>query len=436
MVGYAPLDSLDYELLLKTSIKKLNVENDLLISQTSEITRKLDENLNLRLNLAGYDNIKYYKANNDLIVITTELPAYKCNAIISQLRENYPSQAFLMGVRGHGATETHVATVYVSAATDNPSTVKIIDSKVSDAEKFFKQFRDKSLLGEPFILLVSLLRSILPNPKQEIEITLNNETRVKAEYISLGTQSFFDPASCGYHSAATIKICEDLLIGGQKLTREAILDNTRNPVSEGSEIILKHGNAGKVKTSYVDFLKQAWEDDPILLLPLNLGAETGNYLRNKLINWAPTSTSSQYLRSGLMLLTAGLEHLFKIGRVIALPFTTIQAAMRTFDAPKTEKQGDPLEENWEITAEQQDDSEKNGDGIPSSNVEKILRSGDHLEPKKNNNKVHVPTQETFQYSELIERDETIARIKDKKSRTDEEEQRKIELKPGLIVDLN
>lgn len=325
----------------------------------------------------------YHDPNSNITVITSPIHAHQYAEMLSHLNTyfaatgvNTPRQ-FLMGLKGHGATEGHIVTAY---SNEDRSVVKVFDPKVSDATKFFAKDPINSLTS----LAASLLRSIKPNPKQTVSLIDNSNeepSTISVEYLSLGTQSFFDPASCGYHCAATMKICLGLLRKNNELTREAILKRTGNPVSEGYAVMTEV-NADKVDLGFFSFIKKAWLDT---LMPLenkeqhkkanfvhyflgwpsdsstakkvfyfltlgfitnplinsirrpieflfNAASETANYFKNRLIDWAPTKPGAQYLRSALMLLTYGLQGLFKGAyfalRTVTSPITSFQAAQR------------------------------------------------------------------------------------------------------------
>ncbi|NSL17218.1 hypothetical protein HRQ65_02320 [Tatlockia micdadei] len=378
MVGYITLGSSDFERLLDNPFVE-SVDHE-------EFNKTLGKDVTI---LGTSDNtierLSYYHApNSDLTVITTPLQAFEYGEMLTHLNTFFARKGvrvprqFLVGLIGHGATEGHIVAAYSSA---DRQTMKIFDPKVSDAVKFFAKKRDKS----PLTVLRSLWRALTkPAPEQEILITdRTNGSTDKADYISLGTQSFFDPASCGYHSAATLKICERTLQGEGRLpTREDILEEIGNPVSDYYDIIHNSYSAYKVRVSFFDFFKQAFYDTfmplldekqrqqanfahyflgwpqesgigkkilyfftigfiinpiinmirrPLEFLP-NFASEVANFFVNRLIDWAPTNSAAQYVRSGLLLLTYGLQYLFK-GVYIALrtvtsPISSFQAAQQ------------------------------------------------------------------------------------------------------------
>ncbi len=61
-------------------------------------------------------------------------------------------------------------------------------------------------------------------------------------------------------------------------------------------------------------------------------SESANYLKNRLISWAPKNNAAQYFRSGLLLSATGFQGLFKglsLGiRTIASPLTSYRAAAK------------------------------------------------------------------------------------------------------------
>lgn len=378
MPGYHTLSSSDSERLLRNSLVQTVAHdefNQIVTASKTAILGTIDNSI---------ETLSYYHVpNSNLTVITTPLRAFEYGEMLTHLNTFFKQKEgiavprqFLVSLIGHGATEEHIVTAYSSA---DRQTVKIFDPKVSDAVKFFAKDRDNSL----WTLLRSLWRALKPAPDQEIIIPdKTNGSSFRADYISLGTQSFFDPFSCGYHSAATLKIYESELQRGEITTRESILAQIGNPVSRYYDVINNSPSSYKVQVGYVDFFKKAlydtfmpllneqqrqqahfghyfmgWPQEkgvgkkilyfvtlgfivhplaniirrPLEFLP-NLISEAANYFKHRLINWAPTSPFAQYFRSGLLLCTYALQGFFKgiyiALRTITSPVTSFQAAQQ------------------------------------------------------------------------------------------------------------
>ncbi|WED42927.1 hypothetical protein [Legionella cardiaca] len=314
----------------------------------------------------------YVDEENKLIIITTPLAANNFADLLPHL-ENFfaakglPPCQLLLGLDGQGATEKHIVTTYVSA---DKKTIEIFDPKASNAERFFS--------GEGGIgtIILGLLRSLNPFPKTKLPLA-----GTTANYHSLGTQSFFDGISCGYHNVANILACKDLIERGKPINPENLWKKTVNPVTESAAPLAKEKKYAQiVDSSFSSFIKKAWLDTvmplendkqrnelqfqhyflgwpkedslakrifyfaslsfitvPIINLvrrPIeflfNATSEIANYAKNRLINWAPTNVLAQYLRSGLMLLAYGVQGLSKgvylALRTLTSPITSFQAA--------------------------------------------------------------------------------------------------------------
>lgn len=326
----------------------------------------------------------------NLIIVTTPIMANEYPTLLKK----FPGKQILVGLQAAGMIEDHIFCAYASADADR-QTIKLIDSKNNDAQKFFGP------VGF-FSGLRNLFRSFLPQPGSHIQISIEVGQVVNAEYLALGTQSIFDSKSCGYHVVANILACRKLLDDNSQiataylsdanvaLTRENLLAKTNNPVLDNP--VIDSANANVVKTSFFSFVKKAWFDTVLpttsedersneeefnkeklqftryflgfplqkgnvirialyiasfswLVTPLlntirrppefllNLAAETTNFLKNKLIAWAPTNSFTQYLRSTLLLVSYALQGLFKglyfLLRSLTSPLSSFQAALKT-----------------------------------------------------------------------------------------------------------
>ncbi|CEK12244.1 hypothetical protein [Legionella hackeliae] len=307
----------------------------------------------------------------DLIIITSPLAANNFEELLPHLKNHFPGKQLLLGLTGQGATEQHIITAHVSA---DHQTINLYDPKASNAQRFF------SGKGGPWTLVLGLLRALNPFPKTTLPLA-----GAKAFHHALGTQSFFDGVSCGYHNVANILACKKLIEEGNPITRNSLLNKTKNPVNEAAQRLIAI-SPDKVNSSFTSFIKKAWQDtvmplqsdaqrkalkfqhyflgwpaegktsqkiiyfvslrfivQPLINLlrrpvefTFNALSETANFLKNSLINWAPTNLFTQYLRSGLMLLANGMQGLFKGAylalRTITSPITTFQAIKETFNS--------------------------------------------------------------------------------------------------------
>ncbi|MFA5959654.1 MAG: hypothetical protein WC785_03990 [Tatlockia sp.] len=273
--------------------------------------------------------------HDPLMVITTVMPADKFGQLICEIEQTWDSgdterKGILIGLMGQGITENHIVTAYY-----NGKEILVFDSKASDADRFFGN-KEKSFLSN----IGSFFRSMLPHPTQKTRIQVG-ENKIPVKYIALGTQSLFDPATCGYHTAATLTVCKDLLKKRQTLNRENVLAGINDPIREGLPTVQKY-DPEKTALAYSDFVNKAFEDTfltnkkekpsfsrhfmgwpaeestarktlylstfgfitmPLINsveLSINLLSETASFLATQLMKAAPTHALTQYARSGLL----------------------------------------------------------------------------------------------------------------------------------------
>ncbi|ASQ44580.1 hypothetical protein [Legionella clemsonensis] len=356
MPGYKRLNYTLTEKLLESSINQLAQ-----YSPETPIKTVTQEEFNTAVEREDvYINpFKYYTHPTiNLIIITTPIAANNFAYLLPHLGTLFPGKQLLLGLDGQGATEQHIVTTYVSA---DQQTIEIFDPKASNAKRFFS--------GEGGIatLLLGVLRALSPFPKTHLSLA-----ETTANYYTLGTQSFFDDVSCGYHNVANILACKELLEENSAITRKKLIEKTKNPVSEVAKLLKKNAPP-KIDNKFASFVKKAWQDTMMPLaskeqrnslkfqhyflgwpyegttsqkviyflslrfifqptinlirrpieLMFNLLSETANFLKNSLINWAPTYLFTQYLRSSLLLLNAAFQGIFK----------TFYLVLRTFTSP-------------------------------------------------------------------------------------------------------
>ncbi|KTD47011.1 hypothetical protein Lrub_1933 [Legionella rubrilucens] len=286
----------------------------------------------------------------------------------------------LAGVVGNGVTERHIVSMYVPPNGD----IHFFDPKASDREKFFS---DK-LIDQTFSwrrLFPALWNSLSPRPTSSFTLSDGEDINRPAVHFALGTQSFYDGVSCGYHHAAQLLVLKHLIMQGKRVTVDALLDKLRNPVHESSEALKQTPYESQATNRFLAFMKKAWLDtylpdkieeerEPLhfghyfmgwpsqkgtfrkvvyfltlgfILNPLinviklpellaNGISESFSFLKNSLINWAPTHPATQFFRSGLLLSTIGLQGLFKglyfAIRTVTSPVTSFKEAWRIHPA--------------------------------------------------------------------------------------------------------
>lgn len=368
MPGYETLNNaLTEELLAEYLTKSSNPLAQYLPASSIKTITQDEFNARVRKDDIYINPFKYYThPTTNLIIITTPIAANNFSDLLPHLSTLFPGKQLLLGLDGRGATEQHIVTAYVSA---DQGTIEIFDPKASNAKRFFS--------GEGGIgtLLSGLLRALNPFPKTSLPLA-----KTTANYYALGTQSFFDGVSCGYHNVANLLAGKELLEQGSEITRDGLLARTKNPVSEAATF-LKEKAPQKVDSNFVSFVKKAWQDtmmpleneaqrkalkfqhyflgwpyqgktsqkvlyfvslrflfQPVINLirrpvefTFNLISETANFLKNSLINWAPTNLFTQYLRSGLMLLSNAFQGLFKAAylavRTVTSPIVTYETLL-------------------------------------------------------------------------------------------------------------
>ncbi len=189
-----------------------------------------------------------FYTNERLVMVTTPVHASNFNALIESLNDldsSFEDRHLLVGLIGPGLTEQHI----VTAHRDPTGHIQIFDSKTSDVKKFF------GLDFAALSLVRGLFRSLIPAYNKQA-VKLNDNLTV--DYISLGTQSFFDGVSCGYQSAATMLAVKKLLDKKKDVSREKLLATMADPV--GKAKAMHQLPPEKVDTNLTSFIKKAWQD--------------------------------------------------------------------------------------------------------------------------------------------------------------------------------
>ncbi|KTD17879.1 hypothetical protein [Legionella jordanis] len=409
MTGYALLSNVETEYLLSqrlTAVERVSVE---------------------QFNAAVHQDVLFnpfqyhYDQEHNLFIILTPIFAADFAYLLPHLEHffqqisGHPSR-ILMGIVGHGATEQHIATAYIRSENGQKA-IDVFDPKSSNPERFFAN--SGSWLGAAFS---GLFRSLVPFSNNDV--VLDGDASTTVHYHSLGTQSYFDGVSCGYHNVANILTCRKIIAAGEEVSRDTILSRTANPVHEIAGILNKEKQyQEKVRVSFKEFMSKAWAESmmpftspeerktltianyffgwpkestalkilyfislafiaiplinvvrrtPVLLL--NIIAESANFFKNLLINWAPTHAVTQYIRSGLLLFSLGIQGLFKAPSLVFQALSSpIDALKRVFtDGSKSSK----------TTNNDQKPKESDKDDLPKgSNVQSIFAQNGLLETR-------------------------------------------------------
>ncbi|HHF0523880.1 TPA: hypothetical protein ACTUT5_000424 [Legionella anisa] len=334
-----------------------------------ETTGAIEHNVSdLGITLENRDNV---------VIVRDSIPVGSLNALFKYLatRKDLAQKHILLGVEGQGVTEQHIVTMHLPPNGANPI---VYDSKHGDSKRFFSLPPSKNTFGNK---IRSALRALNPNTDQTVDLShLGCEQIKSATYHSFGTQSFFDGITCGYHTGNLIKTLADLLEQGMNPSPEQLVEASRNPITTSAQLV-KETFPERVDMSILAFLKKAWQDTFLPLkkneeksqyhfghyfmgwpskpngsklayfltlkflttpltnllslvteFPLNLLSQTFSFLKNKILSWAPTHGVTQGIRSFSLLLTMGLQHLFKgasyLIRTITSPLASYKAAQK------------------------------------------------------------------------------------------------------------
>ncbi|WP_172593954.1 protein kinase domain-containing protein [Candidatus Rickettsiella viridis] len=267
--------------------------------------------------------LRYFiNETNKIIVFASPIEAVNLSTYLNALKtysilENIDDYHLVIPLIGQGITERHIVSYYKAPGTK--SIPHIFDSKRGDPKRFFN----------------SKENSAIPN----------------VNYVSLETQSFFDPVSCGYHGLANIANIVLLIQAGKPVNTTSLLKTLeKNNLNNFSIPLLKNSDI-PLKINYFAFIQQAWRDTffsglnqqeitaltfkhyflgwPIenaawkkmlyttllgflfyplintlkllIELPIQILKNSADYIKNQLFLWAPTSAVLQYLRNSLLL---------------------------------------------------------------------------------------------------------------------------------------
>ncbi|WP_131750922.1 hypothetical protein [Legionella erythra] len=327
--------------------------------------------------------IETIKGDYKILVILTPIQQGLGSALAS-LRANIPEFRqqkdrfhVLAGVVGNGVTERHIVSMYMPPNGD----IHFFDPKASDPQKFFSDERGFNWRR----LLPALWNALSSRPQSSFTLHDGQEETRPAVHSALGTQSFFDGVSCGYHHASQLLALRELIKAGKAVTVDGLLGKLKNPVSETANKLGDSPYKALADNHFFSFMKKAWLDtylpglngkarqtlhfghyfmgwpskkgifrkvvyvvtlgfivNPLInaiKLPELLAnglSESFSFLKNQLITWAPTHPATQFLRSGLLLSTLTLQGLFKglyfAIRTVTSPITSFKEAWRIHPA--------------------------------------------------------------------------------------------------------
>ncbi|QBR83086.1 hypothetical protein E3983_01150 [Legionella israelensis] len=362
MTGYAVLSDTAFKDTLESQLPAENVDKDIPLHGGGDFDHP-------------FNFFSCYKEGNTIVVLHPFNDSRYADLITSLQTQygNLDNCHVLVGLKGKGVTEGHIVTSYQPPGGRR----QIFDSKTSDAKKFFNQPTGNQI----GTVILGLFRSLIPSYSNLNDIP-------DTDYHALGTQSFFDPVSCGYHTASNILTLRQMLYDGRasEINRDNLLKESHNPVYRSANALKNTTHATRVDSGLGAFLKKAWQDtympleneekrkkrhfghyfmgwpkekgagqkvlyfatlgflfNPLLnliKLPteflLNALSETASYAKNALLATAPTHPALQYLRSTALLALYGLQGAFKglslLVRTVTSPITSFKAAWRVHPA--------------------------------------------------------------------------------------------------------
>ncbi|MGL5741884.1 MAG: hypothetical protein ACRCXC_04715 [Legionella sp.] len=324
-----------------------------------------------------------FENREHVVVVHTPIEVGSLVAVLKdiQSRTDLKNRHLLLGIVGYGVTEQLIVTLHIPPHQAQPS---VYDSKLSNPERLFSINPEENTR---WAKLRSMLRTLNPFAEKSCVINLahfESELLSTVNYHPLGTQSFFDGVSCGYHAGNNIKALTHLIEQGIEPTPDLLLEASDNPVTTSAQL-LESTALNKVNMNFLAFLKEAWRNTFLPLIdenerdkyhfghyfmgwpsqekgskwayflslkfvttpltnlltlalefPLNVLSETFSFLKNKVISWAPTHPVTQGIRSLLLLTTLGLQTAFKgvyyLLRTITSPLVSFKAAYKVHPA--------------------------------------------------------------------------------------------------------
>ncbi|STX28558.1 Uncharacterised protein [Legionella beliardensis] len=290
---------------------------------------------------------------------------------------------------GEGVTEGHITTLYRPAAKLNQGKnvpaprFTCFDSKIGDIRALVTSPNtsggQRQLFTPSAIYKAAkgLMRSLFSGSFSKEGVNFSDNDKVPQElktinYVSLGTQSFFDGYSCGFHHLSNSLNMIALIQKEKEVNRQNLLskNDETNPLLRSTDL-LNSANI-KVHNSFSDFLKKAWQETFLpdmtdeqrkqtnfaeyflgwpaknglvskiayvvffgwLFTPLKnmvklstellmkVVSESINYLKHQVYAIAPTSVSGQVVRSMALIILNGLHALAEGARLLIRTVTS------------------------------------------------------------------------------------------------------------------
>ncbi len=289
-------------------------------------------------------NISFRTSNGNgknIILITTPIPAEYLQDVLDYFHKEESASDILLGTVGQGFTEQHIVTTHGSMNESGCHEINVYDSKWSDCDKFFSNVPPSTL-----------------------------------QYHTLGTQSIFDGVTCGYHTLFNLSACMRLLTKKASISTQAILEEVQN--SPDSPVIDVNNNL-QSPTNFSTFMKRAlkqtyysdiFEEEAfssyflglpktgsstfdkcifvigfewllvpfinILKLPsiflMNILAESINYIKNRVLEFAPTDMATQSLRTlGLFVINLAIYTFKALSLLFNLILSPQETAKKAYD---------------------------------------------------------------------------------------------------------
>ena len=272
----------------------------------------------LNAEATGMNPLHYFVNEKDkVIVLMTPIDAVNLSAYLDILKThselaNIAHYHLIIPLIGQGITERHIVTYYKAPGIE--SIPSLFDSKHGDSKRFFSVEKNAAIPA------------------------INS--------VSLGTQSFFDPVSCGYHTLVNTANILSLIQENKPVNKVSVLNSLKkNNVRNFSIPLLQ------IKINYLAFIQAAWRDTflaglysqedtavsfkhyflgwptenaawkkmlyttllgflfyplintlkLLIELPIQILKQSANYIKNQFFLWTPTSAALQYLRTSLLL---------------------------------------------------------------------------------------------------------------------------------------
>jgi hypothetical protein len=320
----------------------------------------------------GSDNnqIRYFLNESEKIILfATPIQAVNLYRELAKLATCHALAEFhvIIPVIGKGVTEQHIATFYKPLGGENVTPV-LFDSKRSDEQYFFSEWRRLPLWQRPLSFLARFFRStgraLFNLSSREFDLPSYtpkvNGVASRIHYQALGTQSLFDSKTCGFHALALTTVIVDVITRQaaeaktQCVENRIMLLNELNKtklINKAIQLLsqslshLTNEPPIELRLNYLAFCQRAWQETfyssdnsreknslfrlvllPVsflqnvlkflLELPLKLLAESAHYFSDRLCYWAPSRLLAQYVRSFLLLANFLVYGLFEAARLL------------------------------------------------------------------------------------------------------------------------